>query len=211
MGAKDLWVELKPDQPSYMVLRGTYGEKIHSAFHMTRQGVRWRFFRLLNDIYVSAFETVLFIERNGSDDLNDLFECKSVRNLELRLGLNTLTKHMFVAGVPGSGKTTAVFNLLVQLFRHDVPFLVIEPAKTEYRILKTLHEHPDPTVRAMAERVRVYTPGNEQCSPLRFNPLAFPENISVDEHIGQVLTTFEAAMPMGGPLQALLAEAVEAV
>lgn len=149
--------------------------------------------------------------RNGSDDLNDLFECKSVRNLELRLGMNTLTKHMFVAGVPGSGKTTAVFNLLVQLFRHDVPFLVIEPAKTEYRILKTLHEHPDPTVRAMAERVRVYTPGNEQCSPLRFNPLAFPEGISVDEHMGQVLASFEAAMPMGGPLQALLAEAVEAV
>ncbi len=47
-----------------MILRGTYGEKIHKAFRMTRQGVRWRFWRLFNDdIYVSAFETILFVER----------------------------------------------------------------------------------------------------------------------------------------------------
>ena len=53
---------MKPDQPSRMILRGTYGEKIHKAFGMTRQGVRWRFWRLMNDIYVSSFETVLLIE-----------------------------------------------------------------------------------------------------------------------------------------------------
>jgi len=33
-----------------MVLRGTYGEKIHRAFRMSRQGVRWRFWRVLNDM-----------------------------------------------------------------------------------------------------------------------------------------------------------------
>ncbi len=63
MESKELWVELRPGKPSYMVLRGTYGEKIHQAFRMTRQGVRWRFQRLFNDIYVSAFETILFIEK----------------------------------------------------------------------------------------------------------------------------------------------------
>ncbi len=63
MDSKDLWVELKPDRLSRMVLRGTYGERIHKAFRMTRQGVRWRFWRLFNDIYVSAFETILFLEK----------------------------------------------------------------------------------------------------------------------------------------------------
>mgnify|MGYP000455817305 CR=1 FL=1 len=29
--SKDLSVELKPDKPSYMVLKGTYGEKIHKG------------------------------------------------------------------------------------------------------------------------------------------------------------------------------------
>ena len=63
MESKDLWVELKPDTPSRMILRGTYGQKVHKTFRMTSQGVRWRFWRLLNEIYVSAFETILFIER----------------------------------------------------------------------------------------------------------------------------------------------------
>ncbi|HPF38088.1 MAG TPA: hypothetical protein PK093_05555 [Phycisphaerae bacterium] len=66
-----MWVDLKSDEPSYMVLRGTYGEKIHQAFHMSRQGVRWRFGRLFNDVYVSAFETILFVERTFGPELRD--------------------------------------------------------------------------------------------------------------------------------------------
>jgi len=54
-----------------MVLRGTYGEKVHKAFRMTRQGVRWRFWRLFNDIYVSAFETILFIEKTFGTELRE--------------------------------------------------------------------------------------------------------------------------------------------
>ena len=54
-----------------MVLRGTYGEKVHKAFRMTRQGVRWRFWRLMNDVYVSAFETILFIESTFGTQLRD--------------------------------------------------------------------------------------------------------------------------------------------
>ena len=60
---RDLWVELKPDEPSYMVLKGTYGEAIHKTFKVTRQGVRWRFQRLFNQLYVEAFLTILMIEK----------------------------------------------------------------------------------------------------------------------------------------------------
>lgn len=63
MESKDLWVEYREGRPGYMVLRGTYGEKVHQAFRMSRQGVRWRFHRLFNEVYVSAFETILFIEK----------------------------------------------------------------------------------------------------------------------------------------------------
>ena len=144
-------------------------------------------------------------------NLSSVFYCDSPTNLESRLPLRTLTKHMFVAGVSGSGKTTAVYNMLVQLFQHGKPFLVIEPVKTEYRILKTLQEHSDPQIKKLASELRVYSPGNDMISPFRFNPLSFPEGITLDEHIGQILSCFEAAMPMGGPLQALIAEAVEEV
>ena len=71
MESKDLWVELRPERPSYMVLRGTYGDKVHQAFRMTRQGVRWRFWRICNDMYVSAFETILFIENTFGTQLRE--------------------------------------------------------------------------------------------------------------------------------------------
>jgi hypothetical protein len=71
MDSKDLWVEFRAGHPSYMVLRGTYGQAVHKAFRMTRQGVRWRFHRLFNDIYVSAFETILFLEKAFGTGLRD--------------------------------------------------------------------------------------------------------------------------------------------
>ena len=71
MESKDLWVELKPGEPGYMVLKGTYGEKIHKTFRMTRQGVRWRFQRLFNHVYVEAFETILMIEKTFGTQLRE--------------------------------------------------------------------------------------------------------------------------------------------
>jgi len=71
MESHDLWVELRPGSPSYMVLRGTYGEKVHRSFRMSRRGVRWRFQRLLNQIYVSSFEIVLMIETTFGTQLRD--------------------------------------------------------------------------------------------------------------------------------------------
>lgn len=71
MASRDLWVELRPGKPSYMVLRGTYGTKVHNAFRTTRQGVRWRFQRLLNDVYVPSFEVILMIETTFGTQLRD--------------------------------------------------------------------------------------------------------------------------------------------
>lgn len=69
--SEDLWVELKASRPSYMVLKGTYGEKIHETFRMSRQGVRWRFQRLFSHVYVEAFETILMIEKTFGTQLRE--------------------------------------------------------------------------------------------------------------------------------------------
>ena len=62
MEEKQLTIELREDGLRRLVLRKNYGDRIEGEFGMTRQGVRWRFQRLLNDIYPSAYETVLFVE-----------------------------------------------------------------------------------------------------------------------------------------------------
>jgi len=153
-------------------------------------------------------------ERILSGSLEKLFETSSLNSIEHRLPLELLKKHMFICGVPGSGKTTAVFNILVQLHRLDIPFFVIEPAKTEYRILKTLKEHKsDDVLRSLGERLRIYSPGNERVSPFRFNPFSFPNGITLDEHLNNLMNCFKSAMniPNDSPLPALLGKAVEDV
>ena len=84
MESKDLWVELKPGRPSYMVLKGTYGEKIHKTFRITRQGVRWRFYRLFNQVYVDAFSTILMIEKTFGTQLRDYAVRISKERYEMR-------------------------------------------------------------------------------------------------------------------------------
>lgn len=57
-------------------------------------------------------------------------------NNTIGLSLKDIAKHMLVVGTPGSGKTTFSVSLLDRLWKdHHIPFLVIEPAKNEYRAL----------------------------------------------------------------------------
>ena len=67
--SKGLEIELKEDGFKRLVLLGNYGDKIENCFNMTRQGVRWRFQRLFNEIYVSAYETIYWIESNFGSEL----------------------------------------------------------------------------------------------------------------------------------------------
>ena len=92
-----------------------------------------------------------------------------------------------------------------------IPFLVIEPAKNEYRVLKTLRRHQDPRISGLGETLKIYTPGNERISPFRVNPLEIAPGISRYEHIENVLACFTAAFGMPGPVYPLLGEALEQV
>jgi hypothetical protein len=84
MESKELSVELRPGRPSHMVLRGTYGEKVHRAFRMSRQGVRWRFWHLFNEIYVESFSVILLIEKAFGTELREHAIRISKERYELR-------------------------------------------------------------------------------------------------------------------------------
>ena len=134
-----------------------------------------------------------------------------VLGLSRGLELPGTCKHGFISGAPGFGKTTCSFNIATQLHRFGVPILVIETAKTEYRILKTLNNHSDNDIRDLANNIEIYTTGSENVSPFRLNPLQILPGISVDEHIDNIIPAFKASTPLAGPLLPLLREALEQV
>lgn len=70
--AKQLSVESKDSGYKYLILRQNYGDKVEQCFGMTRQGVRWRFHRLFNDMYVGAYETIYFVESNFGTSLRPM-------------------------------------------------------------------------------------------------------------------------------------------
>jgi hypothetical protein len=124
--------------------------------------------------------------------------------------ISMLRKHFSCFGLPGTGKTTNNINLLCQLSRRGIPFLVIECAKKEYRVLKMFKEHAEVCFRELAQKLEVFTPGAEKLSAFRFNPLERPPGIEVVEHIENLRSCFKASIPVSaGSLPALLGEALE--
>jgi hypothetical protein len=113
-----------------------------------------------------------------------------------RLDLDQLTRHAFVAGLTGSGKTNTLMHLLTEAVTADVPFLVIEPAKTEYRELLGRHE--------LSGNLRVFTLGREQIAPLRINPFEVPEGIDVATHLDLLKAVFMGSFAMWIPLPQVL-------
>ena len=66
---KQLSIELKGDGLKRLILRQNYGDKIAGTFGVTRQGVRWRFNHIFNDIYVDALCAILLIESSFGTEI----------------------------------------------------------------------------------------------------------------------------------------------
>lgn len=112
--------------------------------------------------------------------------------------LKDLAKHMLVVGTPGSGKTTFSISLLDRLWKeHHIPFLVIEPAKNEYRAL--VQSIPD---------LQVFTPGKNFISPFVFNPFVPPKNVKLETYKSTLKTAFSAAVSMSTPLDKIFEESI---
>lgn len=132
--------------------------------------------------------------------IGSIFNLGSIDNtLDVELDIDSFTSHTFVTGSTGAGKSNSIYLMLNKLRKeHDVPFLVIEPAKGEYK-----------NVFGGDKRVNVFGTNPQVSEILRINPFSFTQSIHVTEHIDRLIEILNAVWPMYAAMPAILKDAVE--
>jgi hypothetical protein len=120
---------------------------------------------------------------------------------QLRISTKSLTRHAFITGITGSGKTNTCLALLRAAYqREGAPFMVIEPAKQEYRILLA-----DPV---LGRDLQIFTLGDDTTSPFRLNPFQPVRGYPLITHIDLLKAVFNSSFPMYASMPYILEEAI---
>ena len=146
-------------------------------------------------------EVVTYDVALNKDDfqLGHVFGMGEQSNTDVMLDCNSLTMHTFITGSTGSGKSNTVYEILNQLrILYRIPFLVIEPAKGEYKNI--FGQYAD---------VNVYGTNPNLTNLLKINPFSFPKDIHVLEHIDRLVEIFNVCWPMYAAMPVILKEAIE--
>lgn len=145
----------------------------------------------------------------GREVINETKSGKSIRlgqiyhmgkNYEspVNLDLNSLSGHTFVTGSTGSGKSNTIYKILNEAKEKDVKFLVIEPAKGEYK-----------NIFGNDKDVSVYGTNPNLTPLLHIDPFKFTPEIHILEHLDRLVEIFNVCWPMYAAMPAVLKKAVE--
>lgn len=142
---------------------------------------------------------VCYTPSNDPDlDLGCIFHMNHEEKGRVCLTKKSLASHTFITGSTGAGKSNTVYRLIDEAREQGVAFLIVEPAKGEYK--QVFGADPD---------VNVYGT-NPYLSPmLRLNPFSFPDTIHVFEHLDRLVEIFNVCWPMYAAMPAVLKAAIE--
>lgn len=131
-------------------------------------------------------------------DLGKIYHMGKPENTDLILNRQAMTSHTFITGSTGTGKSNTVYQLLNEITKDGkTTFLVIEPAKGEYK--NVFGHRPD---------VHVFGTNPKFTELLRINPFRFPKEIHVLEHIDRLVEIFNVCWPMYAAMPAVLKDAM---
>lgn len=117
-----------------------------------------------------------------------------LKNIDVCIDKEQLDKHVFITGVTGSGKTTTCQKILMN---SELPFLVIEPAKTEYRILANKYDD-----------ILIFTLGRDNVAPFRLNPFEFFRHESITSRVDMLKASMEAAFEMEAAIPQIIESSI---
>jgi DNA helicase HerA-like ATPase len=142
--------------------------------------------------------------RGGEIDLGAILDGQDRKVGTFTVPRATLNRHVFVTGATGSGKSQTVRHLLEQLTRGGIPWLAIEPAKSEYAAMAG-------RIKDLGAPVTVINPSDNATVPLSVNPLAPEPGYPVQAHIDMVRALFAAAFDADEPFPQIMAQALQRV
>ena len=134
-------------------------------------------------------------------DIGAIFHMGEVfKSNRVRLDLESLSAHCFITGSTGSGKSNTTYKIIDELTssKNDVKFLVIEPAKGEYKI-----------AFGGMPGINVFTTNPKYYNMLSINPFEFHEEVHVLEHLDRLIEIFSACWPLYAAMPALLKASFE--
>lgn len=129
--------------------------------------------------------------------LGRVFDLGQITGKVVELENKSLNMHTFITGSTGSGKSNTVYQMLAELHQDKVPFLVVEPAKGEYK--DVFGNWPD---------VNVYSTNPNVSELININPFKFPESIHVLEHVDGLVEIFSVCWPMYDAMPAFFKDAI---
>lgn len=129
--------------------------------------------------------------------LGKVFDLGQITNKQVELDNKSLNMHTFITGSTGSGKSNTVYQMLSELHQDRIPFLVVEPAKGEYK-----------DVFGNWDDVRVYSTNPKVAELINLNPFRFPDSIHVLEHIDGLVEIFSVCWPMYDAMPVFLKDAI---
>lgn len=136
---------------------------------------------------------------------------EEINGLNYDVDIDTLTRHVFITGITGSGKSNTCRRLLASLMEAGRNFLVIEPAKDEYVQLALAYNQAETFNRKIA----VYIPGRTEwggqaLDALKLNPFDVIRlagaTVQVMPHLDRLKSIFNASFPMYEILPVILEE-----
>ncbi len=129
--------------------------------------------------------------------LGRVFDLGQITNKRVELDNRSLNMHTFITGSTGSGKSNTVYQVLTELHQDKIPFLVIEPAKGEYK-----------DVFGNWDDVNVYSTNPNISQLINLNPFMFPKSIHVLEHVDGLVEIFSVCWPMYDAMPAFFKDAI---
>ena len=140
----------------------------------------------------------LAYENSEQLELGNIFHMNHIEENRVELAKKSLASHTFITGSTGSGKSNTVYQLIEKARKNNVKFLVVEPAKGEYK-----------HVFGTCKDVSVFGTNPSLTPILRINPFSFPEGVHVLEHLDRLVEIFNVCWPMYAAMPAVLKSAVE--